>query len=156
MVNALPGPKVVKDLFEELLDREVTVGPADPPRAGDISRMVTAVYVDASLHLKALAGMDVGLAAYTGAALGLVPAGGVRDLVATSSLSPVLVSNIETIYERLIASMGALNLRLYQTFTPGQPLPADVSGHLLALGKRRDLTLSLQGYGKGRLSIICP
>jgi hypothetical protein len=130
MVNALPGPKVVKDLFEELLDREVAVGPADPPRSGDITRLFIAVY--------------------------LVPAGGVRDLMATSSLSPVLVSNIETIYERLIATMGAPSLRLYQTFTPGQPLPADVSGHLLALGKRRDLSLALQGYGKGRLSIICP
>ncbi|MCW2503383.1 MAG: hypothetical protein JWO79_1667 [Actinomycetia bacterium] len=156
MVNALPGPKVVKDLFEELLDREVAVGPADPPRSGDITRLFIAVYVDASLQMKAIAAMDVGLAAYTGAALGLVPAGGVRDLMATSSLSPVLVSNIETIYERLIATMGAPSLRLYQTFTPGQPLPADVSGHLLALGKRRDLSLALQGYGKGRLSIICP
>jgi hypothetical protein len=154
MANTLPAPKLVKDLFEELLDRDVSVGAADPPRASDLHRMVTAVYVDGALHMKVLAAMDVGLAAYTGAALGLVPAGGVRELVEKAVLSSTLIANVETIYQKLISFAGDPGLRLYETFTPGQTLPADVQGHLLALGHRRDFTLSLQGYGKGRLSLI--
>jgi hypothetical protein len=156
MANALPTPKLVKDLFEELLDRDVTVGPADPPRSGDLHRMVTAVYVDSALHLKALASMEVGLAAYTGAALGLVPAGGVRELLEKGTLPTTLVHNVERIFEKLIGFMGEPKLRLYQTFSPGQVVPGDVTGHLLSLGKRRDFTLTLQGYGKGRLSLVAP
>jgi hypothetical protein len=44
-------------------------------------------------------------------------------------------------------------VKLYQVVYPGMPLPSDARAHLLALGRRLDLTVEVARYGKGKFSI---
>jgi hypothetical protein len=157
MSRALPVPKDVKDLFEDLLGRGITVSPADPLRAGELSKTLVSLYVDDGLRLAAVVGMDLPLAVYSGAALGLLPPGGAQDAVADKQLSPMLTENVGevcNVLNGLINREGVPHVRLYQTFAPGESPPTDAAGQLLALGRRLDLKIEVAGYGSGKFSMV--
>jgi hypothetical protein len=152
----LPAPKDVRDLLEDLLGKDVTVGTGEPVRVADLPRMVVAVYVTDGLRMTAVAGLDLGLAAYAGAALGLVPVGGANACIEDRELSPMLGENVGEICNVLSALLnreGAPHVRHYGTYLVGQPPPADAAAHLMALGQRLDLNVDVAGYGSGTLSI---
>jgi hypothetical protein len=156
MSRALPASKDVKDLLEDLLGRSITVSPADPVRSSDLPKTHVSLYVDDGLHLAAVVGLDLALAVYCGAAIGLVPVGGAKDCVDEGKMSPMLAENIAEIcnvFSGLINRPGMPHVRMYQTFLPGKPPPADAAGFLLAIGRRLDLTVDVAGYGAGRFAI---
>src|SRR5690349_17035473 len=98
MPRELPVPKNVKDLFDELLGRPVTVGPADPMRAPDLHQQpLTCLYVDEQMVLRAIIAMDLPLAAYAGAALGLVPASGAETCIEEKELSETIADNVSEV-----------------------------------------------------------
>jgi hypothetical protein len=123
-------------------------------RSHELRRTVTAVYVDSALHMVAVIGMDTALAVYAGAAIALVPVGGAREFMEENALPPVLAANATKICESLGDLLGDQSVRLYQTFMPGEHLPADAASQLLALGRRMDIELAVSGYGRGRLSVV--
>ncbi len=155
--HVLPAPLAVRNLLEDLLGREVSVRPGDPLQAADLTQVVAALYVDSSLRLSALVGMDLPLAAYAGAALGLMPAGGAQDSIEEKSLSPMLAENISelcNVLTGLLNREGAPHLKLYQLFKPGETVPTDAGAHLLALGNRLDLQVEVSRYGSGRFALV--
>jgi hypothetical protein len=157
MSRALPVPKNVKDLFEDLLGRGITVSPAEPVRAAELNNTLVSLYVDDGLRLAAVVGMDLPLAVYCGAALGLLPPGGAQDAVADKQLSPMLTENVGevcNVLNGLINREGMPHIRLYQTFAPGESPPTDAAGQLLALGRRLDLKVEVAGYGSGKFSMV--
>lgn len=154
MVHAPPASLAVRNLIEDLLGRDVTVSPADPPRGEDLGTSVLAVYVDDGLRLSAVLVLDLALAAYAGAALGLMPVGGAEDCIDEKLLSPPLAENVTelcNVLTGLLNREGAPHRRLYQVHLPGAALPADVASHALALGSRLDLRVEVARYGTGRL-----
>jgi len=153
---SLPAPKEVRDLFEDLLGRPVTVSPTDPVLSAAVRRTMVALYVDNALKLQAVIGLELSLAVYAGAALGLIPPGGAQDSVEEGVMTPVVAENVTevcNIMAGLLNRPGAPHLRLYQRFLPGEGPPTDAVGHLLALGRRLDLNVDVSGYGSGKLSI---
>lgn len=153
---ALPASLAIRNLLEDLLGRDVTVGPADPPVVADMKRTVAAVYVDNSTRLAAVLGLDLTLAAYAAAALGLMPAGGAQDCIEDGVLSPILAENVSELFNVLTSLLnreGAPHVRLYKVYLPPEPLANDAQALLLALGNRTDLTVEVARYGKGRLSL---
>jgi hypothetical protein len=152
----IPTNKAVKDLFDGLLGREVTVanGTAVDPTAS--LGPSTAVYVDDRGELSAVVLMDFALTAYVGAALGLIPAGGAQAAIEDRQLGATLNENA---YELLNVLAGVLNhcseehQRLYTVHRPGEVVPADVAPWMIAPGPRTDLALDIKGYGGGGLSI---
>ncbi|GAA2630658.1 hypothetical protein GCM10010399_73320 [Dactylosporangium fulvum] len=156
MSHVLPAPKAVKDLFDDLLGRPVTVSPADPLRAADIPRTLVALYTDERLHLNAVIGMDFELTAYAGAAIGLIPPGGAEACIEDNEISKMIGENateVCNILAGLINREGAPRLKLHQTFLPGEAPPADAVNWLLALGRRLDLKVEVSGYGAGKIAI---
>jgi len=157
MSRPLPVPKEVKDLFEELLGRSVSVSPGDPIRAADLSQqLLISVYVDDAMKMKAVVGMDFPLAVYAGAAIGLIPVGGARACLDDKQLTPMIAENVTevcNVLSTLLNREGLPHVRMYQTYLPGQMPPADAVGYLLALGRRLDLNVDVQGYGKGRFAV---
>jgi hypothetical protein len=152
----LPIPKDVRDLFEDLLGRPVTVSPADPVLAHDVKKMLVSLYADDTLKLAAVVGMDLPLTVYTGAAIGLLPPGGAQDCVADGVITPMVAENVRevcNIMAGLLNREGAGHLKLYQVFLPGEPPPGDANGILLAIGRRIDLSVDVGGYGIGKLAI---
>ncbi|GII26141.1 hypothetical protein [Planosporangium mesophilum] len=152
----LPVPKDVRDLFEDLLGRPITVGTANPVLAEDLKTTLVSLYTDSTQKLWAVAGMDLPLTVYAGAAIGLLPPGGAQDCVDDGVVTPTQAENVKevcNILTSLLNREGAPHLKLYQVVLPGEPLPGDAAAVLQALGRRLDLTVEVGGYGSGRLSI---
>jgi hypothetical protein len=157
MSRELPVPKAVKDLFEELLGRPVTVGIGEPFRAADLqANPLVSTYVDDRMTVRAVVGMDLPLAAYAGAALGLIPAGGAEACIEDQELSANMAENVTevcNILSSLLNHEGQPRLRMHETHLPGQPAPGDATGQLQAIGRRLDLIVDVQGYGHGRMAV---
>jgi hypothetical protein len=152
-MNAIPSAKAVRDLLEGLLGRTVDVDPIDPAHVEDLPTAYLASYVDDGMRLSAVAGFDLSLAAYLGAAIGLVPLGGAEACIEDRELSPMLAENVGEVCNVLTTLLnrdGAPHRRLYRVHRPGEPAPNDVAAQLLALGSRLDLQVKVSSYGAGR------
>jgi hypothetical protein len=152
--TALPPAKEVRDLLEGLLGRDCDF--TDGKRVTGAGGLV-GVYVDDQLGLRAVVAFDLALAAYAGAAIGLMPPGGAQDAVEDGELFALLRDNAAEVLNVMAALFNvgtAPHLRLYGHYAPGEALPADVAAHLAALGGRADWTVAVKGYGKGELSIL--
>ena len=154
--SVIPVALSVRNLFEDLLGRDVNVSPGDPMTAADLPTGVFAVYTDASQQLYAVLGLQLALAAHAGAALGLLPAGAAEDSIEEKTLFPNLAENVFelcNVLTSLLNREGAPHVKLYQVVYPGMALPNDARARLLALGKRLDLTVEVARYGKGKFSL---
>lgn len=152
----LPATLTVRNMLSDLLGRDVSVTPAEPVVRADLPTTVLAVYVDDRRHMTGVIGLDLALAAFAGAALGLLPAGGAEDCVKEKSLSPVLVDNVTelcNVLTGLLSRGGHTRHRLDQVYVPGENVPTDAAAQLLAHGQRLDLTVDIPRYGDGRLSL---
>ena len=155
-VSVLPGTLAVRNLFEDLLGREVTVSPGDPLKAEEIATSTVAIFTDSSQQIYGVLGMDLSLAANAGAALGLLPAGAAEDSIDEKKLFPNLAENVFelcNVLTSLLNREGGPHIKLYQVVYPGDPLPADARAHLMALGRRVDLLVEVNRYGKGKFSL---
>ena len=153
---SLPDRKAIKDLFEGLLGRDVSIGDA-VPIVFDHPRPVVATYVDDKFTLTAVAVMDLQLAANAGAAIALVPKGGAEAAIEDLRLPPNLFENASEILNVLAAPIGdhcGVHVKLSSTFAPGETVPPQVESVAVSLGARQDVGLDIAGYGSGRLSMI--
>lgn len=152
----LPDRKVIKDLFEGLLGREVSVSDGKPVDLG-IPKPVVASYIDDGHRLRAVVLMDLPLAARSGAAIALVPKGAADDSVDNQLLAPNLFDNASEICNVMAAGLGdamEVHLRLSMSYAPSDPLPPQVFNTANQAGGREDLKLEIAGYGAGGLSMI--
>ncbi|GIJ48689.1 hypothetical protein Val02_55750 [Virgisporangium aliadipatigenens] len=157
MTRELPAPKAVKDMFEELLGRSVSVSPGNPLKVVDIGqKLLVSVYVDDRKVMRAVVGMDVPLSVYAGAAIGLIPVAGTEEPIEKKELTSMLAENVTevcNICSSLLNQEGEPRLKMDKAFMPGEMPPPDAIGYLLALGRRLDLNLEVQGYGSGRFAM---
>jgi len=153
----LPLPKQVRDLFAELLDRDITLGPSDPLTPGPKVPASVATYVDDMLRVTGVISCDLPLSARAGAALGLAPAAEAEAAIEDGRITEVLAENLYEVLN-IAASMfnvdGATHVRLHSLHPAGAPMPPDVQARALVLGRREDLAIDIAGYGGGRLSIV--
>jgi hypothetical protein len=154
--SVIPGSLAVRNLLEDLLGREVTVSPGVPMEQADMPTAVLALFTDTAQRLYAVLGMQLALAANAGAALGLLPPGAAEDSIDEKMLSPSLAENVFELCNVLTSLLnveGAPHVKLYQVVYPGMPIPNDAVAHLIALGRRLDLTVEVARYGKGKFSL---
>lgn len=156
----LPSAKDVRELLEGLLGRDVDVRTGAPmvdPAAG--GGALVGVYVDRLLRLRAVCLFDLPLAAYAGAAIGLVPAPVARESAESDVLDPTLEENAR---ELLNVAASLLNgdevphVRLDGVYSPREALPADVAQWVKAYVRRTDLDVTVSGYGTGGFSLLVP
>jgi hypothetical protein len=155
-MTSLPPVKLIKDVLDGLLGREVTVGPDNPMASVDTVGGALATYLDDDGALQAVAGWDLPAAAYVGAAVALVPARGAEAAVEDRYLPDNLLENLNEVCN-VLASIyqipGNPHLRLDQTYRPVNAAPTDAVALLYTLGQRIDLELDVTGYGPGRLAV---
>src|SRR3954467_2664446 len=101
----IPDRKAIKDLFEGLLGRDVSVTDGRSVDIG-IPKPVIASYVDDANNLRAVAVMSFGLAARSGAALALVPRGAAEAAEEDRLLPDNLFENASEICNVLAAPFG--------------------------------------------------
>jgi hypothetical protein len=156
MTDQLPAPKEVRDLLGDLLGREVTVAPADPP-SGAVPP--TAVFVHDDLSTAGVIGFELPLAANVAAAVGLIPPGGAEACVEDGELSPLFGENlaeVANVLATLFNANGGPHVKLHALHRTGPEVPTDVVSHLQALGNRLDLSVTVAGYGTGIFSLVVP
>ncbi len=157
MLARLPHPKQVRDMLADLLDREVEVGIGDPVVPSRWTPAAVAVYVDDKVRTATVGVFDVRLAAYSGGALGLVPAEVAKESVENNQLSPLLAENVyevANIAAALFNVPDAPHLKLHKLYSPGELPPVDVSAMLRSVGRRLDVSVTIPGYGRGHLSFV--
>ena len=153
----LPASKDVRDMLTGLVGKPVAVNPGAPVTPAPGKPVAVAVYVDPHMAINALCVMDLGAAAYTGAALALLPPGGAQDAVEEDGeLTGLLVEALHEVVNVLSAlfnTPGAPHSKLHKLYAPGEDLPGDIEG-MLANFNRIDLAIEVPGYGKGALSLV--
>ena len=152
----LPDRKQIKDVFEGLLGRDVAISDGAPVLM-EHPLPVVAAYVDDQHQLTAVVVMDLRLAAHSGAALALIPKGGAEAAVEDEELPTSLYENASEILNVLAAPLGeasGVHQRLSATFAPTDAVPPHVLSCAATLGAREDLSLEIQGYGTGSLSVV--
>lgn len=152
----LPPVKLIKDVLDGLLGREVEIAPGDPMASVDMIGGVLAAYVDDGNALRAVAGWDLSAAAFVGAAVGLVPRGGAEAAIEDRFVPENLQENLGEV-SNVLASVfqipGNPHLRLQKTYCPAAAAPDQETQLLYALGQRIDITVDVPGYGSGRLAV---
>ena len=155
----LPAAKDVRDMLTGLIGKDVAVSPGGPVTPTPDEPVAVAVYVDPHLAVNALCVLDLGAAAYTGAALALLPPGGAQDAVEEDGeLTTMLTEALHEVVNVLSALFnvpGAPHSKLYKLYAPGDDLPGDIACSLAAFN-RLDLAIDVPGYGKGGLSLVIP
>jgi hypothetical protein len=157
-LTELPPNKAVKDVFEDLLGRDVEVRPSqDRTPVGPEHLTMEAVYVDDQMKMRAVIVTDLALTAYAAAAIGLVPPGGAEAAIEDGELSESLVDNISEVFNIMAGLFnrdGAPHVRLYAWYPPGEPAPTDVADLTAAFVGRNDLDVSIAGYGEGQIGLV--
>jgi hypothetical protein len=153
----LPAAKDVRDMLTGLVGKAVAVSPGAPVTPTPSQPVAVAVYVDPHLAVNALCVLDLGAAAYTGAALALLPPGGAQDAVEEDrELTGLLVEALHEVVNVLSALFnvpGAPHSKLHRLYAPGEDLPGDIAG-MLANWNRLDLAIDVPSYGKGAISLV--
>jgi hypothetical protein len=154
---ALPTNQSVKELFEGLLGRDVTLSYGRRVDMQARPGPITGVYVDDRNQLTTVVLMDFRLTANAGAALGLVPPGGAAAAVEDAVLPDSLQENASELLNVLAGTINEfsdVHQRLYHVHRPGEALPADVVPWTITLTGRLDVTVTPKGYAGGELSIV--
>lgn len=153
----VPHPKHVRDLFLTLTGRDVEVGPAQPVLP-DRDPASVAVYVTDKLATGAVVACDLPVAAYAGAALGLVPIPQVEEAIGAQLLTPDLAENFAAVANVFTSGFNenadAPHLRLHNVHAVGEKLPSDLLRMLGYVVRRLDLRVEIAGYGAGTLSVV--
>ena len=152
----LPDRKIIKDIFEGLLGRDISITEGTAVDIG-IPKPVVASYADDVGQLRAVAVLELALAARAGAAIALVPKGAADAAVEDMLLPSNLFENASEICNVLAAALGdamGVHLRLAGAFAPTDPVPSLVLTTATQLAGREDVELDIAGYGSGRLSLV--
>ena len=154
---ALPTPLRVRDLLADLLARDVDVAVGDAWAPLPRDRAAVAEYVDDRLGLHALALLDLPLAVHLGAAIGLLPARGALGMVEAGTPTAMVEENLYEVLDVLAAVLNSDD-SVHVMIRPMRPIgaepPADVAQIVRRLTGRLDLSVSVDGYGSGRLAIV--
>ncbi|KQP63299.1 hypothetical protein [Nocardioides sp. Leaf285] len=153
----LPGPKEVRDLLGDLVDKQVDLRPGPPFAVSAYYPASVASYVDDSLVVRAVVACDLPLSAYAGAALALVPPGAAATAIEEGRLSASIAEALGEVFNvmaSLFNAPGSAHLRLYASVPAGQALPADARARTQVLGRRGDFVVDVAGYGTGRLAVV--
>ena len=152
----VPSAFEIREVFQGLLGREVT-WEGTSHQVDPLDGAVCGVYADDFGNLAALILADVPLVAWAGSAIALLPLAGAEQSVADNLVTPAQFDNFSEILN-VAASMfnkrDTPHLKLQEAFAPRETLPAEAQKWVLFPASRIDGTLTVQGYGEGRISVV--
>ncbi|HET7658777.1 MAG TPA: hypothetical protein VFK66_00205 [Oryzihumus sp.] len=159
-MTVLPPPKRIRDLFADLLGREVDISPCLEPVVPTLLRpCAIGVYVTDDIKTGAVVCADLELAARAGAALSLVPKAGADAAIEGRYIPQNLLDNfaeVINVFAGLFNVPNAPHLKLYSVVAPDETPPADLVPLVRRVTRRVDLRLAIDGYGLGHLAVVLP
>lgn len=156
----LPAPKELRDLFHDVLAKDVALRPGPPFAVSDFYPASIASYVDETLTVRAVVALDLPLSAFAGAAVALLPGSAATAAIQLGSVTGALAESVGEICSAMTslfttaATGTGRPLRLYAAHVAGSALPADARMRTQVLGRRQDFFVDVTGYGTGRLAVV--
>ncbi len=145
----------VAELLESLLGRDTTATEGKAPNPGNAYCGI-ACYRRAEGELSAVAVSDVAFAAHAGACLALVPVGSANEMIEAAELSEGVQENAGEVFNVLGVGLTAPEgppIRLAEmTFGSEAPAP-EITKVIESASVSIDLEVTIDGYGKGLLSL---
>ncbi len=100
---------------------------------------------------------DLPFAAYSGAALSMIPRGGAEDAAKSGDLSEMMRGNLHEIMNicsRLFITDATPHLKLDALYDNPDALPEAARSMVATATGRTDLKISIPGYGEGNISFL--
>jgi hypothetical protein len=151
-LEVIPSVKDVKDLLDGLLGRDLAVKANKGWAPGAADKLVAAEFVADDGTLSAFVVVDLPLGIYLGAAVGLVPAGGAKDMVKDGELEPMIRENLSEVLNVLSAvfnEANATHVRLGALFAPDQDAASHAAGWIAKVSGQLVVDVEVPGYGAG-------
>jgi hypothetical protein len=156
VVCRVPNDEQVSELLSGLLGRDVravwTPGTHEMPRQGRV-----ACYRTDGDEAVAVAVADVGFVCRSGAALVLVPPGGADEAAESGEVPVPLDENFHEVVNIMASLLNAddsAHVRLTSVSPIGGDLPPDAAAILAGPTKRRVFHVSIDGYGRGVVTLL--
>ncbi len=151
-------PKIERlgEQLTSLLGKETTVSESTGPNAFEAD-CHTARYFTRDDRLAALCQVDLAVAAFLGAALAMVPAGGAEEAVKEGELGANLIdaySEVANIMAGLLCSDGYPHVRWVSIGKSLDALTEDDKAIVASPKKRIDVQIEIEGYGGGKMTIL--
>jgi CheY-like chemotaxis protein len=157
--TGLPERKEARDLLERLLGRDCGVeNGVGAPGPGEATTTTAEIIGDTG-QVTALLVADHSLAVRAGACLSLTPAPAAEDLVRAGDMTPPVraaFGEVLNVFTSLFNGSGAPHVRLGRVWFAGEAVPPEVIAPMAGSLTRDDLTVTVSGYGAGRLSVVLP
>ncbi len=153
----LPEPDDVRTVLYGLLGRDVTVARTPPASIPLDAKYVVGLYERENGGVGGLCVVDLSLAAYSGAALSLLPVGVANESIADGTIEDSLLENFHEVLNvgvRWFTGKGAERVVLAEVFPPGAKLPDDVRVVMGGPADRLDVSCEVSGYGTGLLRLL--
>lgn len=148
-----PSPDALSHVLRDLFGRQVTLktGGAIAP----LKVALAAVYQDAEGKPLAVGLTDVACAAYSGAALAMIPKGVADDSVKRAKLEDNLLENFHEVVNILASTLNTSgsHVRLAALVAP-KDLSADAQAIVKKPRARVDFDLTIADFGAGKLSFL--
>jgi hypothetical protein len=155
--HPVPKDREVKQMLGMLYGKGLGVDAGEPVATGAGSNSIVAIYIDDEGLPVTACCCDIPFAAYSGAALSMIPRGGAEDAANSGDLSEMMRGNLNEIMNicsRLFISDKTPHLRLGALYDGADALPEAARSMLDTAPGRADLRISIPGYGEGNVSFL--
>ena len=154
--RSLPCTSAVASMLGTLLGKPVLAKPTKATTLGPRDRTLVGLYVRDDDSVDAVIVCDLAAAAALGCALALIHPSNAAECVKRGKLDEALLENLREVLNvmaGLVNHAGVPRLRL-QAVVSTPPVPPSVVSYLTKRVQRLDVTLTVEGYASGTLSIL--
>jgi hypothetical protein len=154
----VPIQERVTDFVSAVTGRSAAATKVTPSRFGPTGEHVLGVYRDDLGRVAALVTADLAFAAVTGAALAMIPATAVKEVLSRGVMSETLFENfreVANITATILNTSTTPHLALIDAWlSDDADLPSQVWEILANPSKRREFAITVDGYGSGNMGIV--
>ncbi|MSQ03693.1 MAG: hypothetical protein EXR71_17705 [Myxococcales bacterium] len=151
---SVPDPEELRALISALVGRPVALrAPAGPPKPNSAPQ-IQAVYCSDDGIPRAVASLDVALAACLGAALVMLPISAVQEATRAGKMSELLLDCTREVFNvtaRLLNKPGGMHLVLGNMLSGNDVLAPELRAKMANALHQKEYDLEVVGYGRGRI-----
>lgn len=153
----LPEVEDVREVLHGLLGRDITAARVAASGMKIDAKLVVGLYERENGKVGGLVISDLEVAAYSGAALSLLPIGVAQESIEDGTIEDSLLENFREVLNvgvRWFTAKGNPRVVLSEVYPPGTRLPDDVRRVMAAPADRMEILVEIAGYGEGRMRLF--
>ena len=156
-IHPIPKDSDVRQMLGMLYGDGLGIDAGEPVATDAGSKNMVAVYINDEGAPVTACCCDLPFAAYSGAALSMIPKGGAEDAAKSGDLSEMMRGNLHEIMNicsRLFITDETPHLKLDALYDSPDALPEAARSMVDTAVGRTDFRISIPGYGEGNISFL--